>query len=192
MIAKILVRPFGSVWNLKRLCNESSNAMIKRKLIAIYELYQNENNSSIAWNSTFKGEPCLPHGMNSIFISGGAIIGSNCVIFQQVTIGSNTIPDSKGMGAPIIGNNCYISAGAKVIGKVRIGDNVRIGANAVVYKDVPNNSVVLSGEQKTITKDTILDNRFYCFHGKWVYFENSNWIPVIDSVILSRLCGNTS
>lgn len=127
---------------------EVNSAMAKRLLIGVYSFYQYENNSSVAWNSIFKGTPCLPHGMKSIFISGGAIIGRNCVIFQQVTIGSNTLPDSKGIGAPVIGDNCYIGAGAKIIGNVKIGDNVRIGANAIVYKDVPNNSVVLSGEHE--------------------------------------------
>jgi serine O-acetyltransferase len=187
IIARLLVKMFGSVWNLKRLCIEVNNSLLKRGLIAIYELYQYENNSSIAWNSTFEGIPCLPHGMKSIFVSGGAIIGSNCVIFQQVTIGSNTLPDSKGTGAPIIGNNCYIGSGAKIVGNVRIGNNVRIGANAVVYKDVPDNTIVTSGEQKMVTKDTSLDNRYYSFSGRWVYYDNSKWIPVVDEAILSKL-----
>lgn len=187
MIARLLVKALVSVWNLKRLCIEVNNSLLKRGLIGIYALYQYENNSSVAWNSTFEGIPCLPHGMKSIFVSGGAIIGSNCVIFQQVTIGSNTLPDSKGTGSPMIGNNCYIGAGAKIVGNVKIGNNVRIGANAVVYKDVPDNSVVLSAEQKTITKDLPLDNRFYSFHGRWVYYDNSKWIPVVDEFILSKL-----
>ena len=187
MIARLLIRTFGSVWNLKRLCIEVDNPLVKKALITIYEIYQYENNSSVAWNSTFRGIPCLPHGMKSIFISGSAVIGSNCVIFQQVTIGSNTLPDSKGTGAPSIGDNCYIGAGAKIIGNVRIGDNVRIGANSVVYKDVPGNSVVLSGEQKTVTKETVLDNRFYSFDGRWVYYDDSKWLPVADEAVLSKL-----
>ena len=187
MIARLLVKAFGSVWSLKRLCNEKNSPLVKRILVGIYGLYQYENNSSIAWNSTFEGIPCFPHGMKSIFVSGDAIIGSNCVIFQQVTIGSNTLPGSKGTGAPRIGKNCYIGAGAKIVGNVKIGNNVRIGANAVVYKDVPDNSVVLSAEQRTITKDRPLDNRFYSFHGRWVYYDNSEWILVTDKVILSEL-----
>ena len=53
-----------------------------------------------------------------------AKIGKNCTIFHQVTIGSNTLEGSKHYGAPTIGDNCFIGAGAKIIGKVKVGDNV--------------------------------------------------------------------
>ncbi|WP_289889047.1 serine acetyltransferase [Janthinobacterium sp. SUN118] len=152
-------------------------------------MYQYENSSSIAWNSTFLGKPYFPHGIKTIFISGGARIGRNCIIFQQVTIGSNTMPDSKGMGAPEIGDNCYIGAGAKIIGRVRIGNNVRIGANTVVYNDVPDNSVVLSGQQRTIVREARQDNRYYCFRGRWVYFQDGDWCEVDDAAVLAELTG---
>lgn len=73
----------------------------------------------------------LPHP-NGIVIHGDAIVGSGCMIMQQVTIG---IVGSS--GAPIIGNNVYIGAGAKIIGAIKIGEGARIGANAVVLCDVP-------------------------------------------------------
>jgi len=190
MIARLAVKAFGSVWKLKRLCLDVDQPLLKKLLINVYGLYQYENNSSVAWNATFKGIPCFPHGMKSIFISGGATIGRNCIIFQQVTIGSNSLPDSKGTGAPVIGDNCYIGAGAKIIGNVKVGDNARIGANAVVYKDVPDNTVVLSGEQRMITRDTPLDNRFYSHPGRWVYFDNGDWIDVTDPDILKALEGD--
>lgn len=187
MLARLLVKAFGSIWNLKNLCITTEQPFVKRVLIGVYGFYQYENNSSIAWNSKFEGEPCFPHGMKSIFVSGGAEIAKNCVIFQQVTIGSVTLPDSKGAGAPVIGRNCYIGAGAKIVGNVKIGNNVRIGANAVVHRDVPDNSVVLAGEQKVITKELPSDNRYYSFQGKWVYWEDSRWIPVADESVLSKL-----
>ncbi len=131
----------------------------------------------------------MPHGPKGVFVSGGARIGRNCVIFQQVTIGSNTLSDSASIGAPEIGDNCYIGAGAKVIGKVKVGNNVRIAANAVVYEDVPDNSVVLSGSQRTITRETPMDNRFYSYHGRWVYYRDEDWIEVKDQKTLYRLSG---
>ena len=87
--------------------------------------------SYIGPTAKFESEPCFPHGIIGVFISGGSTIGKNCVIFQQVTIGSNALKGSPGYGAPVIGDNCYIGAGAKIIGNVKIGNNCRIGANAV-------------------------------------------------------------
>ncbi len=186
MIARILVKPFRSVWLLKENCF-SKNKLLSKVSKLIYGLYQYENNSSIAWNSRFKSEPCFPHGMKSIFISGGALIGNNCVIFQQVTIGSITLPDARSKGVPVIGDNVYIGSGAKIIGGVKIGNNVRIGANTVVHKDVPNNSIVVSGEQKIIPKNEPLDNRFYSYHGKWVYYEEGHYIDVTDKNVIESL-----
>jgi len=187
LIGKILVKLYGSIWNLKNYSQQSKNRFLKKISLTIYELYQYENSSSIAYNSSFVNEPCFPHGMKSIFISGDAIIGSNCIIFQQVTIGSVTLPDARSMGAPVIGDNCYIGAGAKIIGKVNIGNNVRIGANTVVYKDVPDNSIVVSSEQKNIIKSDSLDNKFYTYKDKWMYYEDSKFIEVEDETIIFSL-----
>ncbi|WP_281792619.1 hypothetical protein [Paraprevotella clara] len=66
----------------------------------------------------------------------------NCLIFQGVIIGVGT------SGIPRIGNNIILSSGAKIIGGITIGNNVTIGANAVVTKDVPDNSLLLVFRQK--------------------------------------------
>lgn len=81
----------------------------------------------------------LPH-LTGIIISGNAVIGDHCTIFHQVTIGVNELKNNK---APKIANNVYIGAGAKLIGDIKIGNNVRIGANAIVTKNIPDNSVVV-------------------------------------------------
>ena len=85
-----------------------------------------------------------------IYIHNNAVIGENCTIFQQVTIGLNEhrLDYSK---AAQIGNRVYIGAGAKIIGNVTIGDDVRIGANAVVTKDVPSGKTVV-GYNKIIER----------------------------------------
>jgi serine O-acetyltransferase len=180
---------FGSEWKLKQRCVAARHPLAKRLLIKLYGALQFECGSSLAWNSSFAGTPCFPHGIKSIFISGGASIGKNAVIFQQVTIGSNTLVGSKGFGAPEIGDNCYIGAGAKIVGKVKVGNNVRIGANAVVYKDVPDNSVVLSGEQRTISGREQMDNRFYSWRGQWCFFDDGAWQPVRDPAVQAYLSG---
>ncbi len=77
----------------------------------------------------------IQHGFSTIIM---ADIGENCWINQQVTIGYKDKT-----GRPKIGNNVRISAGAKVLGSICIGDNVTVGANAVVVKNVPDNCVVV-------------------------------------------------
>ena len=64
-----------------------------------------------------------------------------------------TIGEGRG-GAPVIGDNVLIGAGAKIIGGVRIGSNVRIGAGCVVAKDVPDGATVVMGDIKLIMKES--------------------------------------
>lgn len=122
-----------------------------------------KNKSFFPLSAKVESMPTFPHGINGIFISAGAVIGKDCVIFHQVTIGSNTLSDSKGQGAPVIGNNVYIGAGAKIIGNVVVGNNVRIGANCVVTKDVPDNTTVVSAPVRYISKTEPMDNRFVTY-----------------------------
>ena len=77
----------------------------------------------------------IQHGFSTII--SAEKIGNNCKIYQQVTIGFD-----HDLKAPVIGDNVEVCCGAKVIGGITVGDNVLIGANAVVIKDVPSNSVV--------------------------------------------------
>jgi serine O-acetyltransferase len=75
-----------------------------------------------------------------IFVSGGVIIGDNCNISQGVTLGQQNRGERT--GCPVIGNNVYIAPGAKIIGRLKIGDFAAVGANAVVVNDVaPHTSV---------------------------------------------------
>jgi serine O-acetyltransferase len=76
-----------------------------------------------------------------ITISGYARIGKNVNISQLVTIGVSGRGEKRGV--PIIGDDVYIAPGAKIFGKIRVGNNVKIGANAVVHKDIPDNAIVV-------------------------------------------------
>jgi serine O-acetyltransferase len=70
-----------------------------------------------------------------IVVNTNVVIGDNCNISQGVTLGQvNRGPKA---GCPTIGNNVYIGPGAKVIGRIHVGDGAAIGANAVVVDDVP-------------------------------------------------------
>jgi serine O-acetyltransferase len=75
-----------------------------------------------------------------IVISGDAVIGDDVVIRNGVTIGLRRVSER---GSPTIGNRVDIGAGAKILGPISIGDDVLIGANAVVLQDVPSNSIAV-------------------------------------------------
>ena len=79
----------------------------------------------------------IPHP-NGIVIHPDAKIGVNCLIFQQVTIGTR-----KAAGTPKIAGHVDIGAGAKILGPVRIGAHARIGANAVVVTDIGDGAVAV-------------------------------------------------
>ena len=87
---------------------------------------------------------CLIHPAN-ILIGSGAKIGENCLIFHEVTIGSGPIP-----GEPKIGNNVDIYIGARVLGGIEIGDRCMIGANCVVKKSLPPESVVIQAANRVV------------------------------------------
>ena len=87
--------------------------------------------ADIPINTQIAGGLLIPHP-NGIVMHSDVKIGPNCLIFQQVTIGSKE--DSK---PPTIGGHVDIGAGAKVIGEINIGNHAKIGANAVVLMDVP-------------------------------------------------------
>jgi len=78
-------------------------------------------------------------------------IGNNCNISHGVTLGKTNRGNRNGY--PQIGDNVYIGPGAKIIGGIRIGNNVAIGANCVVTRDVPDNSVVIGIPGRVISQD---------------------------------------
>ena len=82
----------------------------------------------------------IDHGMG-VVIGETSIIGDNVTLYQGVTLGGTG--KEKGKRHPTLGRNVVVGTGAKVLGNLTVGDNVRIGANAVVLRDVPPNAVVV-------------------------------------------------
>jgi len=109
--------------------------LLAAALTYIFKVIYPENTIFIECNSIGPGL-FLQHGFSTIISADS--IGENCWINQQVTIGHNGKNNR-----PTIGKNVRIASGAKVIGRITIGDNVIVGANAVVVKDVPENCVVV-------------------------------------------------
>ncbi|WKK71714.1 serine acetyltransferase [Rathayibacter oskolensis] len=86
----------------------------------------------------------LPHWGRGVILHPRTVIGRNAFIYHGVTIG-----ESKG-GTPVIGDDVYIGARATVVGAVRVGDGVRIGAGTVVVRDLPDNTTAVGGSTRIV------------------------------------------
>ena len=113
-----------------------SQAKVLILMVAFKVFYKEHPMLIIRKSCTIGRGAFIQHGFGSV-ING--TIGDNCWINQQVTIGFNADSGCR----PILGNNVRIAAGAKVLGGITVHDNVIIGANAVVVKDVLPNCVVV-------------------------------------------------
>jgi len=129
--------------------NNNIKAKIARKLYSYYSL---KYSCEISYHAQIGKGLFLPH-LNGIIIHGGSIIGDNCCILQQVTIGENG-NKIKGV-SPKLGDKNEIGAGAKIIGPITIGDNVVVGANSVVCKDFESD-VIIAGVPAKIIKSRLV------------------------------------
>jgi serine O-acetyltransferase len=91
----------------------------------------------------------IDHGIG-IVVGETAVIEDDVLIYQQVTLGGVSL--EKGKRHPTIKSGTVIGAGAKVLGNITIGNNVKIGANSVVVKDVPDNSTAIGIPARIIEK----------------------------------------
>lgn len=113
---------------------KSANLSTHISALFFRKIYKDTSSLFINRSCEIGGGLFLQHCFSTIV---DANIGTDCWINQQVTIGYK---DDGGI--PTIGDNVHICAGAKVLGDIKIGNNVIVGANAVVVKDVPDNCVV--------------------------------------------------
>lgn len=129
--------------NNSLLAESTHNSIFKRLLFTFLLILSNSKLKRLAYRTGFQIPPnTIEPGLTiwhwgAIIINPHAKIGRGCVLNPGVIIGHK----EKGL-APHIGDNCFIGGGAKVIGDIKIGDNVTIAPNAVVVKDVPDNAVV--------------------------------------------------
>lgn len=122
--------------------------------------------SGVSWLNRFLFSVWLPSsakiGKNfkigywglGVVIHSNTVIGDNCQVNQNVTIGRN-FGDIK---VPEIGHNVYVGAGSVLFGEIKIGDNVIIGSGSLINKDIPNNCTVVGNPFKIIS----FDNE-YCY-----------------------------
>jgi serine O-acetyltransferase len=126
---------------LYQKCSISRNLLyrlvVKKWAVLMYRFWSVVTGADIPLNTRIGGGLLIPHP-NGIVVHPDTVVGVNCLIFQQVTIGSRN-----GSQPPVIGNHVDIGAGAKILGDIEIGNNTLIGANAVVLVDVPDDHVAV-------------------------------------------------
>ena len=106
----------------------------------------------------------IDHGMG-VVIGETSEIGNNVTLYHGVTLGgiSPAEDSSKQVNQkrhPTINNDVIIGSGAQILGPIIVGNGARIGANAVVTKDVPENATMIGIPAKNINKDNIKDKKF--------------------------------
>lgn len=132
-------------WNHKK----NPIARLFRKFYVVnHHFWSVATGADIPLNTKIGGGLLIPHP-NGLVFHPEVEIGPNCLIFQQVTLGSN------GKGFPRIGGHVDIGAGAKILGPITIGDHARIGANSVVINDVPSGVTVAGIPAKPISSSKL-------------------------------------
>lgn len=130
------------------LWKTSENKMICDKLIYLNRIL---NNFFFSYKGMLPDIFFLGHPVGTIL--GNAVYNDYLVVFQNVTV--NTSQDEDGNPAPVLGKGLFLGAGAKIIGRKKIGDRVSVSVDTVVYdREVANDKVVLTdNEGRTVIKD---------------------------------------
>ena len=115
----------------------------------------------------------IDHGMG-VVIGETAIIGDDCTLYHGVTLGGTSW--KKGKRHPTLKNNVVIGAGAKVLGPITLGNNSKVGSNAVVVTDIPNDSTAVGIPAKIIESGEKL-KKFSAYA-----VEKNSQDPVLQSI----------
>jgi serine O-acetyltransferase len=131
------------VWKARRapLCWWS------RYWVLQYRFWSAVSGADIPLNSKLGGGLLIPHP-NGIVIHPEAVVGPNCLLFQQVTLGAG----GPRPGVPTLGTHVDVGAGAKLLGGITVGDHAKVGANAVVLDDVPAGATVVGVPARIINR----------------------------------------
>ena len=92
----------------------------------------------------------MDHGMGTV-IGETAVIGDDVLLYHEVTLGGTSLEKAK--RHPTLGNGVLVGMGAKILGPITIGDHCKIGANAVVNKDIPPNCTVVGIPGRIVRRD---------------------------------------
>lgn len=118
----------------------------------------------------------IVHG-DSVHIGGKVVMGSNCNISHEVTLGVGGRGDKR--GTPVLGNRVFIAPGVKIFGQVEIGDDVAIGANAVVTRSIPARAVAVGIPAEVISYEGSFD--YVLYEGMEADFERGHSLQLKSS-----------
>lgn len=125
-----------------RICRSLEGKKLLLPVYAIIRLRHRQlcmkYNIDVPSHSSFGGGLYIPHAL-----AGGIVINANSTVGERVTLLSGVVIGGNHTGTPVIGNDVFIGANAVIIGNIKIGDSVTIGAGAIVTHDVPDNAVVI-------------------------------------------------
>lgn len=154
-------RLFDDIWKYQRLMrklafltNCGGNRLLRHWVAHRYESLGKKLGFTIGCNVFGPGLSIAHRG--TIVVHNKSRIGANCRLHICVNIGAQL---GESDAVPYIGDNCYIAPGAKLFGNIQLGDNVVIGANAVVNKSFPDGNVTLGGVPARILSFKSSDGR---------------------------------
>lgn len=141
-------------YRLTEFCYEKRGlfrSLLRFFLIPLKPLVQGFSGTRISPYSIIAGGLLL-HQSSGVVISSGSVIGENCAVFSGACVVFKA--NDKGSVAPRIGNNVRLMAGCKIIGDITIGDDVWVGANAVVTKSIPGNCIAMGIPARWVKRET--------------------------------------
>jgi serine O-acetyltransferase len=141
-------------YRLMEFCNEKGGlfrSLLQFFLIPLKPFVQGFSGTRISPASIIAGG-LLFHNSPGVVISAGSVFGENCTVFSGACVVLKA--NDKGSAAPKIGNNVRLMAGCKIIGDVTIGDDVWVGANAVVTKSIPGNCIAMGIPARWVKRET--------------------------------------
>lgn len=147
-IVYLLLKSTFLVVFLFRLAS-SSNRLLSLLMAPLYKLARIFSGIQIPRYTAIGGGILLPH-FGCIVLNKRSVIGENCTILHNVTMGAKGGGIDSGL--PVIGNNVYIGSSAILLGSVVVGDNVTIGAGSVVTRSIPNDHIAYGNPAKLKNK----------------------------------------
>lgn len=168
-VKKILLRLFG-VYNIDRIVERkviNSIELFKKggiyKWLAIRKHYAIRKKYGVnIWPEISVGKNLQIVHYQNIQIGKTTVIGDNCIIYHNVDIVAAVKGDDRrdGRRHAKIGNRCIIGAGARLVGPINIGDDVFVGANALITEDIPSHVVCTGVNNYRIKKENEINKRY--------------------------------